>query len=131
MRDMIANGRTFDVVVLDPPKLIHNRRELESGTRAHLDLNRLAVQLVADGGLFLSCTCSGLLNESEFLRLLHTAARQAGKPAAREGTVPSPPGFSLQFLARTGAAPDHPVASDCPETEYLKAVWIRVTRNGV
>ncbi len=84
MRDMIANGRTFDVVVLDPPKLIRNRRELEEGTKTHLDLNRLAVQLVADGGLFLSCTCSGLLDEAEFLRLLHTAARQAGKSAVRE-----------------------------------------------
>ncbi|MGE5192313.1 MAG: class I SAM-dependent rRNA methyltransferase [Deltaproteobacteria bacterium] len=128
MRDMIANGRTFDVVVLDPPKLIRNRRELEEGTRTHLDLNRLAVQLVADGGLFLSCTCSGLLEEAEFLRLLHTAARQAGRPTAREGHAHSPPSRALQILARTGAAPDHPVAADCPETEYLKAVWIRVLR---
>jgi 23S rRNA (cytosine1962-C5)-methyltransferase len=130
MRDMIANGRTFDIVVLDPPKLIHNRRELEEGMRTHLDLNRLAVQLVADGGLFLSCTCSGLLDEAEFLRLLQTAARQAGKPATREGQGYSPPNRSLQILARSGAAPDHPVAADCPETEYLKAVWMRVLRTG-
>jgi 23S rRNA (cytosine1962-C5)-methyltransferase len=126
MRDMIANGRTFDVVVLDPPKLIRNRRELEEGTRTHLDLNRLAVQLVADGGLFLSCTCSGLLEEAEFLRLLHAAARQAGKPAGKGGHAPSPPRRVLQILAKTGAPPDHPVTMDCPETEYLKAVWMRV-----
>jgi 23S rRNA (cytosine1962-C5)-methyltransferase len=125
MRDMIANGRTFDVVVLDPPKLIRNRRELEEGTRTHLDLNRLAVQLVADGGIFLSCCCSGLLAETEFLRLLHTAARQAGRPTGREGEALQPR-RSLQILARTGAAPDHPVAADCPESEYLKAVWMRV-----
>ena len=135
MRDMVSNGRTFDVVVLDPPKLIRNRRELEEGTRTHLDLNRLAVQLVADGGLFLSCTCSGLLEEAEFLRLLQTAARQAGKPVRSEGvgsaaSVPSVPSRSLQILAKTGAAPDHPVAADCPETEYLKAVWMRVLRSG-
>jgi 23S rRNA (cytosine1962-C5)-methyltransferase len=128
MRDMIANGRTFDVVVLDPPKLIRNRREFEEGTKTHLDLNRLAVQLVADGGLLLSCTCSGLLGEAEFLQLLHTAVRQAGKPAMREQNAPSPPGRSLQILAKTGAASDHPVAGDCPETEYLKAVWMRVQR---
>ncbi len=126
MRDMIANGRTFDVVVLDPPKLIRNRRELEDGTRTHLDLNRLAVQLVADGGLFLSCSCSGLLEEADFLRLLHTAARQVGKTGGREGHALAPPSRSLQILARTGAAADHPVAADCPETEYLKAVWMRV-----
>jgi 23S rRNA (cytosine1962-C5)-methyltransferase len=129
MRDMIANGRTYDVVVLDPPKLIRNRRELEEGTRTHLDLNRLAIQLVADGGLFLSCTCSGLLEEAEFLRLLQTAARQAGKPARSETAgVPSVPCRNLQILAKTGAAPDHPVAADCPESEYLKAVWMRVLR---
>ncbi|MBI3864568.1 MAG: class I SAM-dependent rRNA methyltransferase [Planctomycetia bacterium] len=130
MRDMIANGRTFDVVVLDPPKLIRNRRELEAGARTHLDLNRLALQLVADGGLFLTCTCSGLLEENEFFRLLQTAARQAGRAAAGERSVTSYPLVSLQILARTGAASDHPVAVDCPETEYLKAVWARVTRLG-
>lgn len=128
MRDMIANGRTFDVVVLDPPKLIRNRRDLEEGIKTHLDLNRLAVQLVADGGLFLSCTCSGLLDEAEFLRLLHTAARQAGRPRAPESDASSAPGRAVQVLAKTGAAPDHPVAFDCPETEYLKAVWMRVMR---
>jgi 23S rRNA (cytosine1962-C5)-methyltransferase len=65
-----------------------------------------------------------------FLRLLQTAARQAGKPARSEGAGQTPPGRSLQILAKTGAAPDHPVAADCPETEYLKAVWMRVLRNG-
>ncbi len=127
MRDMIANDRTFDVVVLDPPKLIRNRREIEAGTKTHLDLNRLAMQLVADRGIFLSCTCSGLLHETEFLQLLHTAARQAGKSAVRVGHAPLSSGYNLQILAKSGAAPDHPVASDCPETEYLKAVWMRVT----
>jgi 23S rRNA (cytosine1962-C5)-methyltransferase len=129
MRDMIANGRTFDVVVLDPPKLIRNRRELEEGARTHLDLNRLALQLVADGGLFLSCTCSGLLPEADFLGLLQTAVRQAGKPAEAGRGTSRGNGYAVQILARTGAAPDHPVAADCPETEYLKAVWMRVNRS--
>jgi 23S rRNA (cytosine1962-C5)-methyltransferase len=128
MRDMIANGRTFDVVVLDPPKLIRNRRELEEGTRTHLDLNRLAIQLVADGGLFLSCTCSGLLPENEFLQLLRTAAHQAGNPTGGSKSSAGNISYGLQILARTGAAPDHPVAVDCPETEYLKAAWMRVSR---
>jgi 23S rRNA (cytosine1962-C5)-methyltransferase len=129
MRDMIANGRTFDVVVLDPPKLIRNRRELEEGTRTHLDLNRLALQLVADGGLFLSCTCSGLLSEADFVGLLQTAARQAGNAAEGKGGASRARGYTVQIIARTGAAPDHPVAADCPETEYLKAVWMRVNRS--
>lgn len=123
MRDMLQNGRQFDVVVLDPPKLIRNRREIEEGTRKHFDLNRLAVQLVAPGGLFLTCTCSGLLSEEEFLKLIHDAAR---KPPAIAGTNDFREPRTLQVLAKTGASADHPVALDCPETEYLKAVWARV-----
>lgn len=127
MRDMLRNGRQYDVVVLDPPKLITSRRELEEGTRKHFDLNRLAMQLVKPGGLLLSCSCAGLLPEHEFLDLLYAAARQAGPE------MPAPPGVkprhearTLQVLARTGAAADHPVSSQCPQGEYLKAVWMRL-----
>lgn len=126
MRDMIQNGRQYDVVILDPPKLIRSRREIEEGTRKHFDLNRLAMQLVRPGGLLLSCTCAGLLPETEFLRLLHSAARQA-VPQSPEGGPRNYIGRTLQILARSGAAADHPVASNCPETEYLKAVWMCLT----
>jgi 23S rRNA (cytosine1962-C5)-methyltransferase len=127
MRDMLRGGRQYDVVVLDPPKLITNRAEIEEGTRKHFDLNRLAMQLVRPGGILLSCSCAGLLPESEFVRLLYAAARQA-VPRPAEGELPrSSPGRVLQVLFTPGAAADHPVASNCPETEYLKAVWMRVT----
>jgi 23S rRNA (cytosine1962-C5)-methyltransferase len=126
MRDMLQGGRSYDVVVLDPPKLIRSRRELEEGTRKHFDLNRLAMQLVRPGGLLLSCSCSGLLGGAEFLRLLAAAARQAGGPrgelATGRGSVAS--GRRIQVLAQTGAAADHPIAAHCPETEYLHAVWM-------
>lgn len=124
MRDMIRNGRKYDVVVLDPPKLIRNRLELEEGTRAHFDLNRLAMQLVEPGGLLLTCSCSGLLDEPTFLRLLHSAAQKA-VPQGSEIDL-SRPGRTLQILAKTGAAADHPVTTTCPETEYLQAMWLRV-----
>ena len=124
MRDMLRNERRYDVVVLDPPKLITSRAELEEGTRKHFDLNRLAMQLVNPGGLLLSCTCAGLLPEAEFLRLLHAASRQAG-PLLSDGSNRHA-ARDMQILARTGAAPDHPVASHCPETEYLNAVWMRL-----
>ena len=127
MRDMIRNGRQYDVVVLDPPKLIRSRDEFDEGRRKHFDLNRLAMQLVRPGGLLLSCTCSGLLEEAEFLKLLRAAARQAG-PANESPASGHPPheARSLQFLEKTGAAADHPVASNCPEGEYLRAIWMRV-----
>ena len=128
MRDMIANGRRFDVVVLDPPKLIRSRREFDEGKRTHFDLNRLAMQLVARGGLLLSCSCSGLLPEPDFLDLLHAAARNAVPQLAAEPLqdASSNRGRTTQILARSGASPDHPIAPNCPETEYLKAVWLRV-----
>jgi 23S rRNA (cytosine1962-C5)-methyltransferase len=119
MRDMVQNGKQFDVVVLDPPKLIRSRREFDEGKRTHFDLNRLAMQIVRPGGLLLTCSCSGLLSETEFVKLLLAAAR----PRETAGTEATP--SSWQILARTGAGPDHPVALDVPETEYLKAVWMR------
>jgi 23S rRNA (cytosine1962-C5)-methyltransferase len=129
MRDLARNGRTFDVVVLDPPKLIRSRSELEEGTKKHFDLNRLAMRLVKPGGLLLSCSCAGLLPESEFIRLLAAAARQGGDelPGTAAGERPRHAARMLQILAKTGAAADHPVAAHCLETEYLKAVWMIVS----
>jgi 23S rRNA (cytosine1962-C5)-methyltransferase len=128
MRDMLAAGRQYDVVVLDPPKLIRSRAELEEGTRKHFDLNRLAMRLVKPGGLMLSCCCSGLLKEDAFVGLLRSAAYQAGEliAPATEDSRERHAARSLQVLARTGAAADHPVAGSVPETEYLKAVWMRL-----
>jgi 23S rRNA (cytosine1962-C5)-methyltransferase len=128
IRDMLSTGRQFDVVVLDPPKLIRSRAELEEGARKHFDLNRLAMRLVAPGGIMVTCTCSGLLSHDEFLRLIYASARQAGpevSPATTERTARHA-ARHVQILAKTGAAPDHPVATDCPETEYLQAVFMRL-----
>lgn len=112
MRQMGVNGRTFGVIVLDPPKLIPGRLDIAAGKRKYFDLNVLAMGLVEPGGLLLTCSCSGLLAPEEFLILLRAAARKAGR--------------SVQVLAMTGAAPDHPVGLEALEGAYLKAVWLRV-----
>jgi len=128
IRDMAAGGRQFDVVVLDPPKLIRSRAELEEGAKKHFDLNRLAMRLVAPGGIMLTCTCAGLLSSDEFLRMIYASARQAGReisPATAERGARHAVRH-VQILAKTGAAPDHPVATNCPESEYLQAVWMRL-----
>jgi 23S rRNA (cytosine1962-C5)-methyltransferase len=111
MRDMQRNERRYDVVVLDPPKLIRTRDEMETGQKKYYDLNRLAMQLVAPGGWLVTCSCSGLMGLREFQQTVGSAL-----PGAR----------SARILFRTGAAPDHPIAPHCPETEYLKALWLRL-----
>ncbi len=123
MRDMLRAGRNYDVVVLDPPKLIRNRGELDEGTRKHFDLNRLAMQLVKPGGLMLTCSCAGLLQAGEFTRLVRAAARSAFQPSDWN---PSPQPRDMQILGTNGAAACHPVSAACPETEYLKAMWLRL-----
>ncbi len=127
MRDRLQHGVRYDVVVLDPPKLIRGRTEIEEGTRKHFDLNRLAMQLVRPGGLLLTCSCAGLLAESEFMKLIYSASRQAGAalPPDAEGRVRHA-ARRVRVLARTGAAADHPVDPAVPETEYLKAVWLEI-----
>ncbi len=125
MRDRIRGGHQYDVVVLDPPKLIRSRAEIEEGTRKHYDLNRLAIQLVKPGGILLSCTCAGLLPLDKFLEVIAAAGRNALNTTDETGQVQRQ-SRNLRILFKSGAAPDHPVATHCPETEYLQAVWIRV-----
>ncbi len=98
--------------MLDPSKFIPTRRDVETGRGKYHDLNRLALGVLKPGGLLLTCSCSGLLSREEFRELVTTAARKEGRRAA--------------LLASTGAGPDHPVLLNCPETEYLKALWLRV-----
>lgn len=111
MRDMLRNQRRYDVVVLDPPKLIRSRNETEEGRHKYFDLNRLAMQLVNPGGILLTCSCSGLLDMNEFIKVV-CAAPEVGRRA--------------QILAKGGAAADHPISTVCPETEYLKTIWVRL-----
>jgi 23S rRNA (cytosine1962-C5)-methyltransferase len=112
-RQMQRNQTQWDVVVLDPPKLILSRDDLGEGMRKYEDLNGLALTLVAPGGLFVSCSCSGLLSAFDFERLLVRIAHRQNR--------------RLQFVDRAGAGPDHPVMSNCPESEYLKVMWARVS----
>ncbi len=112
MRQMLVNRRQFDVVVLDPPKLAASRLEYEDALRKYFDLNQLAAQMVRPGGVLLTCSCSGLVSREVFTDTVHRAARHAGR--------------RLQMFDFTGAGPDHPVALVCPESAYLKALWLRV-----
>lgn len=112
LRQMSLNQRTYAVVVLDPPKLVTSRDELLPAKKKYFDMNALALRLVEPGGLLLTCSCSGMLPAHEFRSLVRAAARTVGRP--------------VRVLEETGAAMDHPVALDVPETRYLKALWLLV-----
>jgi 23S rRNA (cytosine1962-C5)-methyltransferase len=112
LRQLQQNGKTFDVVVLDPPKLIATREGMEEGRMKYFDLNRLSMIAVRPGGMLVTCSCSGLLSLEDFFAVLKGAARGARR--------------RLQVLRTTGPGADHPVMSDHPESAYLKCFWCRV-----
>jgi len=112
LRDIIASGQRFDVVVLDPAKQTRDREEVGYAMKRYLDMNRLALQAVSPGGIFLTCSCTGLVSEADFLDTIRRAAWQAGR--------------SVQVLAIAGAGADHPFLLHVPEGRYLKAVFCRV-----
>ncbi len=112
LRQMQTAGRTFEVVVLDPPKFIHSLEEQDEGRNKYFDLNRLALTLVKPGGVLVTCSCSGLLSPVDFVTVLGAAGRGARR--------------RVQVLRQTGPGADHPVMTDCPESGYLKCLWAKV-----
>jgi 23S rRNA (cytosine1962-C5)-methyltransferase len=112
LRDIRPSGQQFDVVVLDPAKQTRDREEIGFALKRYFDMNRLALGAVAPGGIFLTCSCTGLVSEEDFLESLRRAAWQAGR--------------ALQVLRVGGAGADHPFMLYAPEGRYLKAVFCRV-----
>ena len=113
LRDF-PNDRTekFDVVILDPAKMTRDREQVIPALKKYLDMNKLAMGALKSGGILLTCSCTGLVSEDQFLDMLRRAAFYAGRTA--------------QVLKITGAGADHPWLAHVPESRYLKAVFCRV-----
>jgi 23S rRNA (cytosine1962-C5)-methyltransferase len=112
LRDAAARGEQWDVVVLDPAKLTRDREQVIPALKKYNDMNKLAMSVVKPGGLLLTCSCTGLVSEEEFLDMLRRASFYAGREA--------------QILKVSGAGGDHPVLAHVKESRYLKAVLLRV-----
>lgn len=109
-------GERPDLLVLDPAKWARDRAGLQAAIAKYRDLNRLALTAVADGGLILSCSCSGLVSPDDFVGVLRAAALDLRT--------------ELRFHHVGGAGLDHPVSSSFPEGRYLKSVLFSAGRPG-
>src|SRR5579885_2130138 len=97
---------------LNPAKLTRDREQVIPALKKYLDMNKLALAAVKPGGIFLTCSCTGLVSEEQFLDMLRRAAFYARR--------------TLQVLKVSGAGPDHPWLAHVPESRYLKAAFCRV-----
>ncbi|MCH2242175.1 MAG: class I SAM-dependent methyltransferase [Aquabacterium sp.] len=113
LRRRLQAGEQFDAIVLDPPKFAPNAASAERAARAYKDINRLALKLLAPGGLLLSFSCSGGIPADLFHKIVAGAAADAQVDG--------------YLLKRLEAAADHPTTLTFPEGEYLKGLMI-VTR---
>ena len=104
-------GRTFDLVVLDPPKFAATKGQLMKAARGYKDINLLAMKLLKPYGTLATFSCSGAVDAAFFDQILAEAAEDAHR--------------SFQMVARTGPGSDHPVALNFPEGHYLKGVVLR------
>ena len=108
LRQYVKEGRTFDAIVLDPPKFAPTAAHAERAARAYKDINRLALMLLEPGGVLFTYSCSGGVSADLFHKIVASAGSDAGVDA---------------FISeRLGGAPDHPMTVAFPEGEYLKGL---------
>lgn len=112
LRSLTGETGRPGLVIVDPHKLIGSRTAFESGLAKYLDLNALAFGVARPGALVASFSCSGLLQESQFIGMLFQAARRAGR--------------GLKLLGAMGAGPDHPQRPDFSRSRYLKGALMAI-----
>jgi 23S rRNA (cytosine1962-C5)-methyltransferase len=112
LRALREAGRQFGLVVLDPPKFVRSAEQVASGSRGYKDINLLGLKLVSSGGVLATFSCSGHVDAALFQKIVAGAAVDSGRTA--------------QILERLSQPGDHPIATEFPESEYLKGLILRV-----
>jgi 23S rRNA (cytosine1962-C5)-methyltransferase len=108
LRRFRDSRRTFDTIVLDPPKFADAKAQVDRAARGYKDINLLAFKLLAPGGTLLTFSCSGAIGADLFQKIVADAAVDAGRDA--------------RIVCHLRQAPDHPVALSFPEGTYLKGL---------
>lgn len=103
-------GERFDVVIADPPAFARSKRDVPAALRGYRKLTRLAAQATAPGGFLFVASCSHNVGTDEFAEAVRRGLRDAGRDA--------------RIIRSAGAAPDHPIHPDLPETAYLKSLTL-------
>lgn len=112
LRSLKLEGRSFGVVVLDPPAFVKNRKNIAEATKGYITINRRALELLQPGGYLVTCSCSYHMGRESFREMLTTASRQARR--------------EVRLVTSRTQAPDHPVLLSFPESEYLKCLVLQV-----
>jgi 23S rRNA (cytosine1962-C5)-methyltransferase len=113
LREYAATGRRYDTIVLDPPAFAKTKRDLEKALGGYKELNLRAMKMLRPGGILVTCSCSYHVSASDFYEVVADAARDAHK--------------SLRVIENRGAAKDHPMLLNVPETSYLKCLILSVS----
>ena len=114
LHEAANRGPRFDMVILDPPSLLRKSRDIGRATGVYIKLNRNALKLVRDGGIFVTASCSTRVSAEDFLQIVRKAAVGAG--------------VELRVFTFNLQPPDHPVDPAFPEGRYLKCVFAAVRR---
>jgi 23S rRNA (cytosine1962-C5)-methyltransferase len=113
LREYAATGRRYDTIVLDPPAFAKTKRDLEKALGGYKELNLRAMKMLRPGGILVTCSCSYHVSAPDFYEVVADAARDAHK--------------SLRVIENRGAAKDHPMLLNVPETSYLKCLILSVS----
>lgn len=112
LRELRAQERRFDLIVLDPPKFAPSAAHAERASRAYKDINMFGFRLLNPGGILMTYSCSGGIGIELFQKIVAGAASDVGADA--------------RILHRLSASPDHPIGLAVPEGEYLKGLALQV-----
>ncbi len=110
LRNLRDEGRSFDLIILDPPKFAASPQQVERAARAYKDINLLGLQLLRENGLLFTYSCSGAIDADLFRKIIAGAATDAKVDA--------------RILRRLSAGIDHPMTTNFPEGEYLKGLML-------
>src|ERR1700730_13271241 len=113
LREYAASGRRYDNILLDPPAFAKTKRDLDKALGGYKELNLRAMKMLRPGGILVSCSCSYHVSTSDFFEVVADAACDAHK--------------SFRVIENRGAAKDHPMLLNVPETSYLKCLILSVT----